>query len=85
MGKATNFSPTFPMFPGGAVAVVPSDTVMFPSPSVLYVGTSGNVRVTTAQGDDVVFSNVPAGGVIPVQVDQVWSTNTTAANIVRVY
>jgi hypothetical protein len=58
---------------------------MFPSPSVIYVGTAGNVRVTTAQGDDVVFYNVPAGGVIPVQVDQVWSTNTTAANIVRVY
>ena len=85
MGKATNFSPTFPMFPGGAVAVTPSDTVMFPSPSVIYVGTAGNVRVTTAQGDDVVFSNVPAGGIIPVQVDQVWSTNTTAVNIVRVY
>jgi len=43
------------------------------------------VRVTTAQGDDVTFSNVPAGGVIPVQVDQVWSTSTTATNIVRVY
>lgn len=85
MGKATNFSPTFPMFPGGAQAVVPSDTVMFASPSVIYVGTSGDVQVTTAQGDVVVFSNLPAGSVIPVQVDQVWVTGTTAANLVRVY
>jgi len=85
MGKATNYSPTFPMFPGGAVAVVPSDTVMFPSPSVIYVGITGNVQVTTAQGDTVIFTNVPAGGVIPVQVDQVLATGTTAANLVRVY
>ena len=85
MGKATNFSPTFPMFPGGAEAVVPSNTNMFASPSVVYVGSAGNVQVTTAQGDTVVFANVPAGGIIPVQVDQVWSTNTTAANLVRVY
>lgn len=85
MGKATNYSPTFPMYPGGALAVIPSDTAGLASPSVIYVGVSGNVQVTTAQGDTVVFYNVPAGAVIPVQVIQVWATNTTASNLVRVY
>ncbi len=85
MGKNTNYSPTFPMFPGGAEAVTPSDTVNLATPSVIFVGGAGNVRVTTAQGDDVVFSGAQAGGVIPVQVIRVWATNTTATNLVRVY
>lgn len=85
MGKSTNYSPTFPMFPGGAESVMPSDSASLPSPSVIYVGITGNVRVITAQGDDVVFTGVPAGGVIPVQVTKVWATNTTASALVRVY
>lgn len=85
MGQITNYSPTFPMFPGGAATFANSDTVNLPSPSVIYVGTSGNVKVTTAQGDDVVFANVPSGSVIPVQVIRVWSTLTTATNLLRIY
>ncbi len=85
MGKQTNYSPTFPMYPGGATAVTPSDTVNLPTPSVIYVGVGGNVKVTTAQGDDVVFVGVPTGAVIPVQVIRVWANGTAATNLVRVY
>lgn len=81
----TNYSPTFPMFPGGAVAVTPSDTVNLANPSVIYVGVTGNVKVTTAQGDEVTFTAVPAGAVIPVQVLRVWSTGTTATTMVAIY
>ena len=81
----TNFSPTFPMYPGDAAAVTPSDTVNFREPSVVWVGTVGNVKVTTAQGSDVVFTYVPAGSVLPVQVIRVWATGTAATNIVRVF
>lgn len=81
----TNYSPTFPMFPGGAVAVSPSDTVNLANPSVIYVGDAGDVKVTTAQGDVVTFYGVPAGGVIPVQVLRVWNTGTTATFMVAVY
>jgi hypothetical protein len=81
----TQPSPTFPMFPGGAATVTKSDTVKFSAPSVVYVGTTGNVRVITAQGDDVVFVAVPAGFVIPVQAIQVYSTDTTASNMLRIY
>jgi hypothetical protein len=85
MGKQTNYSPTFPMYPGGAVAVTPSDTVNLANPSVVYVGVGGSVKVTTAQGDDVTFAGLIAGTVIPVQVIRVWSTGTTASSLVRVY
>lgn len=81
----TNYSPTFPMYPGSAEAVTPSNTVNLSSPSVIYVGGGGAVKVTTAQGDEVTFSGVSAGTVIPVQVLRVWSTGTTATNMVRIY
>lgn len=84
----TQYSPTFPMFPGDAAAVTPSDVRDLPEISVIYVGgfgTTGAVKVTTAQGTDVTFTGVPAGFVIPVQVRRVWSTGTTATNIVRIF
>lgn len=78
-----------------AAAVVPSDTVNIPSVStadgtenngcVLYVGVTGDLKVTTAGGDDVVFTGVLAGSFIPVQVLRVFSTGTSAANIVALW
>ena len=85
MGDRTNYSPTFPMFPGGAATVTPSNTVNLAYPAVIYVGVGGNVRVLTAQGDDVVFANVPSGFVVPVQVLRVFSTNTTATTMLAIY
>lgn len=77
MATKTNFSPTFPMFPGDAAAVTTSDTVNLSQPSIIYTGAGGNVKVTTAQGTDVTFTGLNAGSVIPVQVIRVWSTGTT--------
>ena len=85
MGKQTNYSPTFPMFPAGAQAVTTSDTVNLLNPSVIYVGATGNIQVTTANGDIVTFTGVPSGSVLPVQVIRVWATLTTATNMVRIY
>lgn len=81
----TNYSPTFPMFPGDAVAITPSDTVNLTTPAVIYVGTGGNVVVTTAQGTKITFTGVQGGTVIPVQVLRVWNTNTTASGLVGVF
>lgn len=85
MPKQTNYSPTFPMYPGGAVAVTPSDTVNLDSPSVIYVGANGSVKVRTAQGDDTTFVGLSAGQTIPVQVIRVFSTGTTATSLIRIY
>jgi hypothetical protein len=73
------------MYPGDAAAVTPSDTVNFTEPSVVWIGVAGNVKVTTAQGSDVVFTSVPGGTVLPVQVLRVWATGTVATNIVRIF
>ena len=53
--------------------------------AVLYVGVGGDVRVDTAGGDDVTFVGLLAGSFVPVQVKKVYSTNTTATNIVALW
>lgn len=80
----TNFSPTFPMFPGDAASVTTSDSVTF-NPSVLFCGSGGIVRVTTAQGTDITFNSVQPGAILPVQVIRVFATTTTAINMVRIF
>ena len=81
----TNYSPTFPMFPGDAAAVTTSDTVNFTQPSVVFAGSGGTVRVLTAQGSDVTFNSVQLGAILPVQVLRVFASTTTATNMVRIF
>jgi len=52
---------------------------------LLYVGDSGDVKVMTAGGDEVVFANVAEGFVLPVNVIQVFATDTTAGNIIALW
>ena len=51
------------------------------SACVLYVGTAGNVSVITRGGDEVLFTAIPAGTFVPVQVTRVKATTTTASTI----
>lgn len=70
-----------------AVAVTPSDSTDLTNSDkvvALLVGTAGALKVTTADGDDVTFGNVPAG-VLPLRVKRVWSTGTAATNIAALY
>lgn len=75
-----------------ALSVTPSNSADIVAPTggpndgcVLYVGTAGDIRVTTAGGDDVVFVGIAAGSFIPVQVVKVWATSTTASNIIALW
>lgn len=78
-----------------AASVTPSDSANIPSVSTqdgsgnngcaMYVGTGGDVKVTTAGGDVVTFFNLQDGSFVPVQVIRVWSTGTTASNIVALW
>lgn len=78
-----------------AAAVTPSDTLNIPSISsqdgsgnngcVLYVGGIGNVKVMTAGGDTVLFSNIQGGTFLPVQVKRVYATDTTATGIIALW
>jgi hypothetical protein len=53
-------------------------------PCVLYVGTGGDLEVTTAGGDVVTFVGIASGTFLPVQVIRV-SMFSTAANIVALW
>ncbi len=53
--------------------------------AVLYIGTAGNIRVTTVAGDDVTFQGINTGTFFPVNVLKVWSTSTTASNIIALW
>lgn len=73
-----------PTWPGESlIAVTPSDTNVDNIYRQLYIGTGGNVTVTTVSNTDVVFTNVASGVSIgPFFIKKVKSTGTTASNIV---
>ena len=78
--------------PTSALAVTPSDTVAILKPTgvasrgcLIYVGTSGDLAVTTAGGDNIVFKAVPQGMILPVQVLKVLASGTTAADLISLH
>ena len=75
-------SPTWPA--QTLFAVTKSDTAEFaPHVRQVYVGTTGDVSVTTSDDVTVVFKTVPAGSSIgPFFIKRVNSTGTTASNMV---
>lgn len=85
MGKQTNYSPTFPMYPAGAVAVTPNDSTNLADPAIIYTGSGGNIKVTTTNGDVVTFTGVLGGSYLAVQVLRVWANGTTATGLVAIY
>lgn len=65
-----------------AIAITTSDTVDLPViPRALYVGGAGDISVVTAAGRTVVIYGAVAGSVIPLQVQRVNATGTTATNL----
>ena len=58
-------------------------------PFVVYVGggatANQDIKVTTAAGNDIVFSFFPKGGFLPIQCVRVWSTGTAATNVVALW
>ena len=52
--------------------------------SAIYVGVSGDVKVTTIGGSVLVFKAAPVG-LLQVRAKLVWSTGTTATDMVALY
>lgn len=53
--------------------------------SALYVGSTGSIALTTAGGDEVTFTNVAGGAILPVRAVRVFETGTTAEGIIGLY
>lgn len=69
------------------VVVTASDTadLEFGVCKGIWVGTAGNVQITTANGRVLVLTSMLAGMVHRVKARRIWSTNTTAVTIVALY
>jgi hypothetical protein len=52
---------------------------------VLYIGSPGDIKITTVGGDDVVFAALLAGQFIPVQTLKISETGTTATEILALW
>ena len=51
----------------------------------LYVGVAGDVKVKMSSGKDIIFTAVPAGSFMPINVTKVYETGTDATNIVALW
>ena len=71
-----------------AAVVTPDDNFDLPNYSrMLYVADGGegvSIRVTTINGSDVVFNNVPVG-ILMVQAKKVWADGTNATDIIALW
>jgi hypothetical protein len=66
-----------------AAAITPNDSTLFTQETALYVGTGGTLVVNMwGANEETTFNNVPNGTFLPILVDKVMATGTTASNIV---
>jgi hypothetical protein len=74
-----------PDFGTEAFSVTPSDTL---NSCILYIGGTGNVKVLMAGkselADAITFTKIPDGTFLPIVVDYVLATDTTATAIIGV-
>lgn len=69
----------------GAFAITPSDSTNLSSvPREIYVWVGGNIAVTFVEWGTVTLLNVPDGGRLPYRVSKVFSTWTTATNLIAI-
>lgn len=67
-----------------AESVTPSDTVDVQSVSrAVYVGGGGDLRVVMyPSANQITFTQVPSGTVLPIRISRVMATGTSATNVV---
>lgn len=90
MPTAINDYGSYEVLPEGparhAAAVTPHDTNELTNVTrAIYVGGSGNVKVTTIGGETATFTAVPAGAVLPIAAKIIWSTGTTATSMLALW
>lgn len=68
-----------------AVEVTPSDSIVYAECRAIYVGGAGDLTIRTRGGDTVTLASVPAGSLLPINADQIRSTDTTATSIVVLF
>ena len=75
-----------PLFPEKATAVTPSDSATFSEPSVVLCQVSGDIKGAPVGGPAAItYASWPANTPVPVMVQMVYATGTTATTIIRHY
>lgn len=65
------------------IAITPADSDLAGGAvRAIYVGGSGNVKITDPQGNAVTFVGAVAGTILPVMAKRIWATGTTATNLI---
>jgi hypothetical protein len=67
--------------PEDGFAITPSDSTVIAATRGIWVGGAGNLAVTMGSGAVLTFAGVAAGTLLPIQVQKVMATNTTATLI----
>lgn len=68
-----------------AFAITPHDSTNFTrSARAIYVGVAGNITAVFADGTAVLFTAVPQGSVLPIEVKRINATGTTATALVGI-
>jgi hypothetical protein len=78
-----NIGKTEPAFSAASVTV--SDTARIDPTRGLYVGGAGNIKVDMQGGGTVTFFAAASSAILPISVTRVYSTGTTATNIIALY
>lgn len=70
-----------------AVAITPNDGVDLATKPTkgIYLGVSGDVKITLNSGNTVTFTNLSSGVIHPIAAKRIWATGTTATSILAVY
>lgn len=69
-----------------AAAVTPNNSTNLSNVTrALYVGGAGDVAVEMLSGDTVTFSAAPVGTILPIRVNKVLFTGTTATLIIALH
>ena len=58
----------------GAANVTPSGDALANTTRAIYVGGAGHLAVRMKSGEDVLFSSVPAGTILPIRVTHIYGT-----------
>lgn len=62
----------------GGFSITPSDTEVFRLTRGVYVGITGDLKVTLQDGSVLTFSNLTAGCIHPIACTKVWAASTAA-------
>ena len=69
----------------GGAAIAKSDSASIELTRAVYVGGTGDLKVTYQDGSIDVLQSIPAGTLLPIRVSLVWSTGTTATKLSALY